>query len=105
MSREAVILELDSTFEGIHPQFKFTPPRVGFDPKRFTITTSPEKEKLAKLVGWGAVAKVGPLAAGKSHTLTPQQFGDAVGFFMVRIADLTHVPYSRWTPYLNGGRS
>lgn len=45
------------------------------------------------------ISPTGPLALGKA-TLTTVEFGDAVGYFLVRLADLTHVPSHRFSPDL-----
>jgi hypothetical protein len=52
------------------------------------------------LVRLGAVARVGPLATNKSDTIDAPDFGDAIGFFLARMAEITHQPSSKWTPWL-----
>lgn len=39
----------------------------------------------------------GALGIGRK-SLTTREFGDAVGYFLVRLADLTHVPSHRFSP-------
>ena len=39
----------------------------------------------------------GPISLSKP-TLTVAQFGDAVGYFLVRLGDLTHTPSHRYSP-------
>jgi hypothetical protein len=43
---------------------------------------------------------VGP----NKDTLTIEEFGDALGYFFARLADLTHTPSFEYSPYLGGGR-
>lgn len=45
------------------------------------------------------VSPTGAIGVGKK-TLTTREFGDAVGYFLVRLADLTHVPSHRFSPNL-----
>lgn len=100
-SREDVLRVFNSLFEKVRPSFKFTPRFVKYDPAVLTIDKKkPERAILEKLIRWQFVAKVGPIAAGKKNTLTLEEFGDALGFFTLRIADLTHIPSARWSPYL-----
>jgi hypothetical protein len=30
-----------------------------------------------------------------------REFGDALGFLLLRLAELTHTPSSKWSPYMN----
>lgn len=43
------------------------------------------------------VSPTGPIAIGRK-ALTTGEFGDAVGYFLVRLADLTHTPSHRFSP-------
>jgi hypothetical protein len=104
VTRPEIVHEFNRMLSLFEPKFKFTPPKVRFDPAQLTLKDPAEKPALEKLIVWGAVAKLGPIAAGSLPTVTVRQFGDAVGFYMDRIAQLAYVPPSRWTPYLNGGR-
>jgi hypothetical protein len=62
--------------------------------------TGPQRDNLEMLVRMGAVAKIGPLATGPGNVLTVPEFGDAIGFFLARMAQMTHLPSSKWTPAL-----
>jgi hypothetical protein len=104
VTRTEVVREFERTFSLAEPSFKFTPAKVKFDSSQFTLSDAESKTRLKKLVAWGAVARLGPLACGSKPTLGIHDFGDAVGFFISRVSSLTHYPSSRWTPYLNGGR-
>jgi len=99
MTRVELIREFDRMFEAVRPNFKFTPKKVAFDaavlkPGRDAAL----RKSLEKLVSWGCVARLGPVAVGPSEGLEPDEFGDALGFLLVRLADLSHTPHSRWTP-------
>ena len=43
------------------------------------------------------ISPTGPIAK-REATLTSAEFGDAVGYFLVRLADLTHLPSHRFSP-------
>lgn len=83
-------------------EFKFTPKRVLYDASTFTVKT-PGRAQIERLIGWGFVAKTSPLVTGSHETLTTAEFGDAMGLFISRLADLTHTPSSKWSPYMSGG--
>ena len=101
-TREQVVLEFDRLYELAKPHFKFTPHKIKFDATMLTIKKgTPARTKLDKLIAWQCVAKVGPLAASLTPTLTLEEFGDAIGFFAARMADLTHTPSGKWSPYMN----
>ncbi|HEY0865986.1 MAG TPA: hypothetical protein VGE01_01330 [Fimbriimonas sp.] len=100
VTRGQVILELGRMFDAAKPAFKFTPVKVKYDPKRLTLTNPAQKTQAMRLIEFGAAAKLGPLVAGNRDSLTIKEFGDAVGFFIARMAELTHMPSRKWTPGL-----
>lgn len=80
----AVLRRLMRRYE---PAFRVTPPlRSGAD----------------AFVAYRMIAPRGPLAIGRK-TLRPSEFGDAAGYFLVRLADLTHTPMREYSPALMGG--
>ena len=100
VTREEVILEMAKIFEGSKKAVKFMPAPTKYDPKVLKAGSAGSKAALQKLITWGFIAPVGALATGPKPGLSIQQFGDAVGFFMARMADVTHMPSPRWSPYL-----
>jgi hypothetical protein len=107
VTREEVILEMNRILQGSRKSIKFVPMLTSYDAKRFKVASSSARSALTRLVAWGFVAPVGPLAGGPKPGLTVAQFGDAVGFFMARLADVTHMPSPKWSPYLqpnDGGK-
>ena len=100
VTREEVILEMAKILDASKKSVKFVPALVKYDPAVFKVGSAPSKAALTSLVSWGFVAPVGALATGPKPNLSVAQFGDAVGFFLARIADLTHMPSPRWSPYL-----
>lgn len=105
-SRTYIILELDRLFENAKPSFKFTPMKVRFDARALVAGAKDgSMQALRKLVAWGCVAKVGPLATGPGPTIGLRDFGDAIGFFVARISDLSHSPDPKYSPAMGGGLS
>jgi hypothetical protein len=104
VTRGFLIEQMERLFQLSQPHFKFTPRKVAFDAKVLSLPAGhPNRKSLEKMIAWGAVDRVGTLATSPKPSLSPQEFGDAVGFFVARMADLTHMPSYRWSPYLNGG--
>ena len=102
-TREEVVLEFDRIFSMTQPSFSFKPKKGPLNPKVIRLK-SPEAQKAAvKLAQWGCVDRVGALLTNPTDTLTPTQFGDAVGFFVARLAELTHITSVKYSPYLNNG--
>lgn len=102
-SRELVVDQFYHLFELAKPEFKYTPRPLNFDKKLLKPPTPKSKEKLEKLISFGAVSASGPLATSTKDTLTIQQFGEATGLILARLAELTHTPDSRFSPYMNQG--
>ncbi|MCK6632141.1 MAG: hypothetical protein L6Q31_07160 [Fimbriimonadaceae bacterium] len=102
VTRNQVVDELDRLFEMCRPKFKFTPRLSEFDGGVLSIPADqPQRAKLEKLIAWGCVGRVAPLATSKETSIGLADFGDAVGLFLARMADLTHSPSSQWSPYMN----
>lgn len=100
VTRDEVISEMSKIFAACKTAVKFVPNKSKFDPTVFKVGSPAAKSSLTNLVGWGLVAPVGPVATGPQPGLSVPQFGDAVGFFLARISDVTHMPIPRWSPYL-----
>lgn len=98
-SREQIVASLAELYRVIEPKIVVTPPPTRFDPAVITLKNQAriDAETLIKL---GFVDRVGPLVAGKSPGLTPREFGDALGYFLARVADVTHTPSSKYSPAL-----
>ncbi|HCD99740.1 MAG TPA: hypothetical protein DER07_01710 [Armatimonadetes bacterium] len=101
LRRTEAILALKRLFDMASPRFCFTPRFVAYEASRLTVPPGdPSRAALEELIRWQCVAKLGPVAAGERTTLTVDEFGDALGFCLARLADLTHMPSTRWSPYL-----
>jgi hypothetical protein len=100
VTRDEVILEMSKIFQASRKSVKFVPTPARFDPAVLRAGSASSKTALNTLVSWGFVAPVGALAVGPKSNLSVAQFGDAVGFFLARMSDVTHMPSTRWSPYL-----
>lgn len=80
------------------PEYKVTPFPLEFDQARLKGEGS-SRNLLLQLVREGYVAPVSPLATG-TQALTPARFGDTLGYFLLRVLELTHTPSAKWSPYL-----
>lgn len=98
-SREEVLDQFARLFRSVSPKFRIKPRPVPF-PAREARIAKRALPTLRTLVEWGCVAPVGPLATGPAATLTLSEYGDALGFFLARLAELTHTPSRKFTPYL-----
>ena len=84
------------------PHVKRTPPKMKFEPKKVKVGAQ-LLGKVRVLVEGGFLARVGPIITRDSEDLVLDEFGDALGLFLARIADLTHVPRSKFSPAMMDG--
>lgn len=103
ITREDMLAELDFVFNLVKPEFKFTPRTVWYDPKVITVKNGASKKILDKMIKWGCVARVCPLATSKADTISLDDFAYTVGYFVTRLGDLTHMPEPKNTPILEPG--
>lgn len=100
VTRAEVVSEFHRIFDMAKPEFKFSPRKLTYDSSLLTIKDPSAKSKLQSLIAWGCVDRVGPLATSSKDTLGVLEFGDAVGFLLSRVAQLTHTPDPRFSPDL-----
>lgn len=100
VTRSQVIERLAQLYREAEPAFKITPRSVPVDYARLRADNPQARRDVIKLIDKGCVGGYSRLATGWVKTLTPLEFGDAVGLFISRIGEMTHTPSSRWTPYL-----
>lgn len=102
--RVDIVARMDRIFELVRPKFKFTPRKLRFDAKILGLPVgSPQRPALEKLIKWSCIDRAGSLATSKTESITIGDFGDALGLFIARIADVTHRPDKRFSPYLGAG--
>jgi len=101
-TRSEMLTRMVRIVDELKSEFRFTPKRIPYDASTLTVK-APARAQVERLIAWGFVAKTGPLVTGTQETLNPVEFGDAIGLFISRVADLTHTPSSKWSPYMSGG--
>ncbi|MBL8049481.1 MAG: hypothetical protein JNJ45_12450 [Chthonomonas sp.] len=82
------------------PGFRLTPVMTKFDPKLISGLDEAVKGEAKILAQWGFIGPVGPLVTDMKPQVSVQVFGDSVGLFLSRLADLTHTPSSKYSPNL-----
>lgn len=100
VTREEVVAQLSVLYKYASPAFKLTPKPTAYDPKMLKMDNQASMAQLLVLVKSGVVAERGRVAAGPADTLTVKEFGDAIGYFFVRIAQLSHLPSAKYSPGL-----
>jgi len=100
VKRSQVVAEFARIYQIVRPKVKFTPRNTAFDANVVKLTDAKQKANLLALIKMGAVARIGPLSVGPTDNLTVPQFGDAVGFFISRMAFMTHLPSADWSAAL-----
>jgi hypothetical protein len=99
-TREQILRHLESLRAAIQPKFKYTLPRQPTNPSVITFKDPALKQLAEKLETLGFVDRYGPLVTSNAEGVLPEDFGDAIGYFMARIADMTHTPSTKFTPFL-----
>lgn len=103
VQRGEILTRMVRLVDELKSEFKFTPKRVSYNASTFTVK-SPVRAQVERLVAWGFVARTSPLVTGTQETMSTAEFGDAIGLYISRLADLTHTPSSKWSPYISGGK-
>jgi hypothetical protein len=101
VTRAQVLARLDAMFEAYKPKFLMTPRPFRSEPELAKRHNADQATlaRIDKLSRWGVIGPVGPLVTG-SQTLTVEQLGDALGYFLSQIAALTRFADPKWTPAL-----
>lgn len=101
--RTEVTAEFWRLFQLAKPYFKFTPNAVKFKAELLSIAaTDPQRKPLETMIKFGFIGKVAPLATSSASSMSIPDYGDALGFFIARMSDLTHTPSAKWSPYMFG---
>lgn len=100
-TRVQLIRDLHKLYSELRPHYRMTPKSRAFESGILSIPAgSPERRQLEELIAWGFVDRVGVVATANRPNLTAEEWGDAVGFFLNRLAILTHTPSAKFTPAL-----
>ena len=102
-TRVEVLGEFNRLYDLAYPKFKVTAVPVKVLASHYTVGKGVPLTQATRLVSAGCVSVVGPLVAGKTSGLSLEEFGDAVGYLLARIAELTHMPSTKFTPSLQRG--
>jgi hypothetical protein len=101
--RQEIVAEFSRLFEMARPHFKFTPTPVRYDAKLLSLKPEePARKQVETLIRFGFVGRIAPMATASVPTMTLEEFGDALGFFLARMGEVTHTPSSKWSPYMFG---
>jgi hypothetical protein len=99
--RDSIIQELNRIFERTKSNFKVTPHPIPFDTKAISLPKeSTQRANLEKLIRWGFIHRVSPIATSENDSLTLSEFGNLMGQFVARLAELTHKPSPKWSPFI-----
>lgn len=102
-TREMIVQHFQAVYHAVEAKFTFTPPPQKSAPQFMSFRNPKTKETAVRLEILGFIDRYGPLVTSKSDGIEPAQFGDALGYFLARIAELTHTPSSKFSPYLMPG--
>lgn len=100
ITRSEVLHAYFLLFQKAKPGFRLTPVPAKVDTKLFAGLTEAAKTEAKTLAQWGFIGPVGPLLTDGKPQVSVQVFGDSVGFFLARLADLTHQPSRKYSPNL-----
>ena len=99
VSRGQVLDDLDRLERKFQPYYALKP-RVQYCNEAAVKFSGGERLKAIRLIKLGFLEPVAPLVAGPADSVTVGQFSEAVAFFIERWSDMTHLPSSKWSPYL-----
>ncbi len=102
-TREQIVMRFQAELDIAQSKFKFTPPPLKSAPAVMSFKSEQTKSVAKKLEVLGFVDRFGPLVTSKGEGLSTQEFGDALGYFLARLAELTHTPSSKFSPALMPG--
>jgi len=100
VTREAILLEYKRIFDFTRPFFSYEPNPAIYNPAMFHLKGAAAMRAAKSLAGWGCINRVGALVTNQEDTISPAQFGDESGLFLSRLAELTHTPTIKFSPYL-----
>jgi hypothetical protein len=98
VTRAQIIAEFQRVFELSKPKFTFDPQKQTFDESLISFSDPVAKASAENLVTWGLVARVHPLVTAKEDSITVASLGDAIGIFLTRLSELTHVRSKKYSP-------
>jgi hypothetical protein len=100
VTREQIVSEMTQDWGLVAGKAKFAPNPTPIEASVLKIAPA-ERAHLIGLIKLGLVGKVSPLATGPTDTMDAKDLGDAVGFYLSRIAQVTHMPDPKWSPIIS----
>ena len=100
-SREQILKHFLAIYTVVQPKFKITGTHMKTAPSVISVKSAEIKSIALKLETLGFIDRFGPLVTGKTEGLQPNEFGDALGYFIARVAELSHTPTTKFSPYLS----
>jgi len=100
VSRDEVVTVFDRLVEAAKPAYKISLPALPIESAALISKRAEVKQAMTRLVRGGFISRVDPLLCGPGDNLEPEIFGDDIGYLLARVAELSHMPSSKWSPYL-----
>jgi hypothetical protein len=100
-TRSQILKHFAALYTALEPKFKFSTPAQRSAAGVISLKDPQIKLTALRLETLGFIDRYGPLVTSKSDGLLPNEFGDALGYFMARVAELTHTPSTKFSPYLS----
>ncbi len=99
LGREQMLELLADWTDRIEPKLraKLRPSRLSKEAIQSGLPAS-HRARAEKLIENGFAAPVGPMIVGPAKGLSPEQFGDALGYFAARVEDLTTPNNPEYSP-------
>lgn len=97
VSRVQVLHELVRIERFFQPDYTLKP-RTQYCNVAVVKFPGPDRQEAIRLIKLGFLEPVAPMVVGPAETLTVRQFSEAVGFFIERWSDMTHLPSLKWSP-------
>ena len=99
VTRVQILDEVDRLEREFRPVYALKPRTQYCNPAAVKFPEA-ERKKAIRLIKLGFLEPVAPLVFGPGDTLTAAQFSEALGFFVERWSDMTHLPSTKWSPDL-----
>lgn len=100
VTKQEVVHAFYLLFQKARPGFKLVPALTKVDSRTAVGWPSTAMAEARSLSQWGFLAPVGPLVVGTKPEVTVPEFGEAIGLFLSRLADLTHQSSRKYSPNL-----
>ncbi|MBS1719449.1 MAG: hypothetical protein JST35_03275 [Armatimonadetes bacterium] len=100
LTRAQLINVMADWVAATRPKWVLTLPKLPVESRYIKGLDAKTTETLKKLIAQGFVARQCVLTSGTKPGLTPEEFGDMLGYFICRLGEYTHQPSSKYSPAL-----